>query len=139
MKKLFKAIMAFLMMILSLFGIGRGQETTVEDVSYKVNGDSVVFSMFSNPSTGYSWVYELDGDSVIFVKEEFDAIETSPQVAGAGGTAHFTFAAAHDGTTTITFTYLRSWEPDPENDRTLTAVVVVTDGAVEVQSLTGVK
>lgn len=67
----------------------------------------------SNPSTGCSWVIEIDNEDVI---KSSGSKYTDPNrpgsipVVGAAGTEEFYFDAVSDGKATITFTYGQHWE-----------------------------
>lgn len=68
----------------------------------------------SNPSTGCTWVVEIDNKDVIKSSgskytDPYKAPGSVP-VVGAAGTETFYFDAVSDGTATITFTYGRHWE-----------------------------
>lgn len=111
-------IIAFFMTVLAFFGIGKGNNTQpptqVDDVAaYTAEQGAVTFSFFANATTGYSWEYAPDGDSVILTGERYETANTDPRVAGAPGRQYYTFTAVKPGTTTVTFTYARPWETDP--------------------------
>lgn len=134
MAAIFQRIMAFFMSILAFFGISFGGGTTDNNGSDSsattvVEESKVEFGFFSNPSTGYTWVIELDGDSVEKTDERFVSRDT-PGMAGAGGTQYYTFTAVKEGVTTITFKYLRTWEEE-EPIETHIAVVRV-DGDMNI-------
>ena len=67
----------------------------------------------SNPSTGCTWVVEIDNKDVIKSSGSKYTDSNRPgsvPVVGAAGTESFYFDAVSDGTATITFTYGRHWE-----------------------------
>ena len=80
-------------------------------VSIEAQKHDLVIDLSSNPSTGCSWVVEIDNESVIKAAgskyiQKFSAIP----VSGAGGTEKFFFDAVSDGEAVITFTYGQHWE-----------------------------
>ncbi|MBQ7638662.1 MAG: protease inhibitor I42 family protein [Clostridia bacterium] len=127
MAAIFQKIIAFFMSILAFFGInfggGGNNQPADEPETYVVTESKVEFSFFSNPSTGYTWEVELNGDSVEKTGENFVS-DDHAGMAGAGGTQYYTFTAVHEGVTTVTFRYLRPWE-DEDPIETYTAVVRV--------------
>jgi|GEM_PF-2866344 len=135
MAAIFQRIIAFFMSILAFFGItfGGGDKTPDneprETEEIVITESKVEFSFFSNPSTGYSWEIELDGDSVEKTGENFVSNDHGG-MAGAGGTVTYTFTAVKEGVTTITFRYLRPWENE-EPINTYIAVVRV-DGEMNI-------
>ncbi len=126
MSAFFQRIVAFFMAVLAFFGLGRMTgKTPVE--GGEVKGKTVEFTLKSNPSTGYSWEVDIDGDSVVLTDKRYEAPKTAPNVAGAPGYEHFTFSAVRPGRAVIRFSYLRSWETEPPVE-TVTAVVEVDSG-----------
>ena len=88
-------------------------------------GDSLVVTLDSNPSTGFSW--SIAGISVEAVIEkasnEFQGADTG--MMGAGGQEVWTFKALDKGTSTIEMQYSRSWEQGVEPAATFNVTVVV--------------
>jgi len=63
-----------------------------------------------NPTTGYTWSYEIaDTNIVKLVDEDYKA---NSDLAGSSGIFTYNFKGVKHGSTDITFTYARSWEPD---------------------------
>ncbi len=65
----------------------------------------------SNPTTGYSWEYTVDGDALIMISKSHrsDCTETA-NVEGCGGQDIFTVVALGSGQSDITFNYFQPWE-----------------------------
>ena len=117
MSDILQKLIAFIMSILALFGIGTAKDdpnvTKVDDtVTYTLNEKEVEFAFDSNPTTGYNWFVDINGDSV-FKKSETYKSSAIGNIGGAGGTQYYTFAALKSGKSTITFRYERSWENEP--------------------------
>ena len=65
-----------------------------------------------NPTTGYSWFYEIEDDSVISIEEDVKYLGAKGMV-GAPSLFTYTVTARKAGTTKITFEYKRPWETQP--------------------------
>jgi inhibitor of cysteine peptidase len=94
-------------------------------------GQALVVTLESNPTTGYSWeVSEVDEDVLMQMGDaEFKEAATSAaaegeQLVGAGGTETFYFASA-PGETTLTLVYHRPWEEDVEPEEVFSVEVIV--------------
>ena len=128
-------IIAFFMGILAFFGLvkpGPDHPDPAEwdgTAGYAVQDKAVEFSLRENPTTGYAWQYEIEGDCVALTKDDYAQDPSQPGMAGVGGTRYFTFTAEKAGTATVTFTYLRSWETEPPID-TYRAVIEVGEDLV---------
>ena len=66
----------------------------------------------SNPKTGYSWAYEIEDHSIVFVRDEYFSQRMESDLVGAGGTHWFHISGEKPGITSVTFRYLRAWETD---------------------------
>ncbi|MGD8905001.1 MAG: protease inhibitor I42 family protein [Anaerolineae bacterium] len=91
-------------------------------------GQALVVTLESNPTTGYSWqVSEVDEDVLMQIGDpEFEeaAATEGEQVLGSGGTETFYFASAA-GETTLTLVYHRPWEEDVEPEAVFSVEVIV--------------
>lgn len=113
MHALFAKILAFFMSILAIFGLAKPTDKPVVDVDIPVvviENTEIKISVSSNPSTGYQWMYFVDGDAIEFTSENYVSSSTSPDVVGAGGTQTFVFNAVKPGKVTVTLSYERAWE-----------------------------
>ncbi len=72
---------------------------------------SITVELPANATTGYTWMVEMDKEGVLEMTGD-EYIAPNSDLVGAGGTQKYTFAAVGDGTVSITFTYLQSWDPD---------------------------
>lgn len=66
----------------------------------------------SNPTTGYSWTVEIEDDSIVKVTDEYFADSSDLGIVGEGGTHWFHFNGQKEGTTHVTFRYIRSWDSE---------------------------
>jgi predicted secreted protein len=74
----------------------------------KVNfGKRFKISLYSNPTTGYRWEPNFDGD---FLRLEQKTYNPENSKLGSGGKEHFIFLSLKYGKTTITMQYKRSWD-----------------------------
>ncbi len=65
-----------------------------------------------NPTTGYTWLYEIDDESVISIEEDVKYLGAKGMV-GAPSLFTYTITARKSGNTKITFEYKRPWETQP--------------------------
>lgn len=88
-------------------------------------GDSLVITLDSNATTGFSWSVAgiSDEDVVDEVSNEYQAPDS--ELVGAGGQEVWTFEALDAGTSTIEMQYSRSWETGVEPAATFNVTVVV--------------
>lgn len=95
----------------------------------------LAIKLSSNPSTGCSWLVEIDNEDVVIdCGSKYVADPTRPNVAGAGGHETFYFDAAADGEAAITLTYGQHWDGG-SIFRTVVYKVTVTDGKLEVTDI----
>jgi len=93
-----------------------------------LRGQTLVVTLASNPTTGYSWqVAEADKAVLRQVGDaEFkSSAPSNPPLVGASGTETFRFETIGAGTTTLKMIYRRSWEKDVPPIKTFTVQVVV--------------
>lgn len=91
-------------------------------------GQTLVFTLESNPTTGYQWEVIENDESVLQQKgeAEFKSSDTSnPPASGKGGTETFRFDAQNAGNVTLKLVYHRSWEKEVEPLKTFTLQVKV--------------
>ena len=65
-----------------------------------------------NPTTGYTWLYEIEDESVISIEEDVKYLGAKGLV-GAPSLFTYTVTARKAGSTKITFEYKRPWETQP--------------------------
>ena len=72
---------------------------------------TVSITLDSNPTTGFSWQYEIqDKSAVKLVDDEYVPSNTDKKITGAGGMHSFTFACLKDCETSVIMTYKRPWK-----------------------------
>ncbi len=140
MKKLvILGFVAIMMVPLLAIGCGGGSgsstiELTLDDFAAQNNivknvtinaQDTLTVKLGSNPSTGYSWGDAEIGNTAIVTQTSRDYLApTATGIVGAPGTDVWVFNGKSAGTTTINFSYSRSWESGPAT-YTLTINVTV--------------
>ncbi|MBQ6020289.1 MAG: protease inhibitor I42 family protein [Clostridia bacterium] len=136
MQAFIQKIIALIMSILAFLGLTK-PVVEIDPDSYKIDGNTVEFCFDSNPTTGYGWTAEIDGDCVELTKDEYvqDKVNDGPAaIAGVGGKQYYVFTAVKEGTATVTFTYARSWDQN-DDDRVITAQIAVSaDKTIEVKT-----
>jgi predicted secreted protein len=83
-------------------------------------GDTIKVTLFSNPSTGFSW--QLAGISDLkIITQEGKSIYIAPTgtAIGAGGQEYWTFKALKKGAGRISLAYSRPWEGGTKGEWTL--------------------
>jgi inhibitor of cysteine peptidase len=93
-----------------------------------VRGQTLMVTLASNPTTGYSWqVAEADKAVLRQVGDaEFkSSAPSNPPLVGAGGTETFHFESIGAGTTTLRLVYRRSWETGVPPIKTYTVQIAV--------------
>jgi inhibitor of cysteine peptidase len=92
-------------------------------------GQTLVITLASNPSTGYSWTVSGAPDSGVLTQDgDITYTPSNPDVVmpGSGGSETVRFTATAAGTTTIVLDYRRPWETDVPPVETVTIDVTVT-------------
>lgn len=109
----FAKIITLILAVLAFFGCAKPQpKPTPQPNTYTVNGDKVEFCFDSNPTTGFEWNEIHDGDCISLSNSRYVPDKTDKMLSGVGGLQYYEFTALHQGTATVTFTYIRDFEPD---------------------------
>lgn len=135
MKDFFQKMIAFFLALLSALGISLKAPSEPalklsDDDTYSVSGSTVTFALSSNPSTGYSWTVQQEGNSVKQTKTWYESDQdehSNVAIAGRGGTEFFTFTAQSKGKSTVTFSYARPWESEPPIKSYVVTITVAED------------
>ena len=119
MKRLLAIIV--LIVIITAAAIGAGSpthpaETAAREPEFVPNQVDLYFP--DNPTTGYSWSYDIEDSSLIEIREQYFEDSSDLGFVGGGGTQWFHISGLCPGTTSVTFRYLRTWEPDPATSET---------------------
>jgi len=91
-------------------------------------GQVLVVTLESNPSTGYSWAVVENQNSILAQQGDSEFIQpeqSDPPMVGAGGWEVFRFKAISPGQETLELVYRRAWETDAEPANTFSIDVVV--------------
>ena len=91
-------------------------------------GQTLVFTLESNPTTGFQWEVIENDESILQQKgeAEFKSSDTRNHPAsGKGGTETFRFDAQSVGNVTLKLVYHRSWEKEVEPLKTFTLQIKV--------------
>jgi inhibitor of cysteine peptidase len=122
-------IAAFLVLLLGAGCRSSGQvDLTAADDGRQIEiaeGQDLVVSLQSNPSTGYSWERVPVEDEILQQAGEPEFEEGRPGVVGAPGEQVFRFQAARTGTTKLDLVYHRPWEQEAKPAGTFSVTVVV--------------
>ena len=75
-------------------------------------GDELVISLESNPTTGYSWAESKSSQASDVLQLVSKKYESESDAIGAGGIETWTYKAVGAGTANLELDYLRPFEPD---------------------------
>ena len=115
--KIVYAIMILLVVVLAL-GVSAGQSasgtfiTTTDRETGNFSPNCVDLYFPSNPTTGYSWEVSAADDGIVAVRDQYFADSGDLGMTGVGGTHWFHFSGLREGTTSVTFRYVRAWDPE---------------------------
>jgi inhibitor of cysteine peptidase len=87
-------------------------------------GDKIRIELCANPSTGYSWDYEMTVEGIV-AEEDHDYDEPESDLVGAPGTEFWTFEAVNSGNTEITMEYTPPGAGNTEDSWTLVMTITV--------------
>lgn len=108
MKNKFKIIFLLLVCVI-LIGCNK-KDNIVNEFDY-------VLELDSNPSTGYTWNYTIEDDSVISIEEgEYISSTTDENIVGAPGRQKFIVHGLKEGSTTVIFKYRQTWDEESTTD-----------------------
>jgi len=88
---------------------------------------TAAITLEGNPTTGYTWVYDLSAQIIREVSNEYVADNANRGLPGAGGKFIFIFEAVTAGEAELVFSYLRVWEENVPAIYTVTYRVLVDD------------
>ena len=64
----------------------------------------------ANPTTGYSWMAEVEDEGIVEVKDQYFSDSRALGMTGVGGTHWFHIDGLREGVTSVRLTYQRPWE-----------------------------
>ena len=139
MKKIIVLLTAILMIMTT--SIADAQLATMADgsnpLSFNIDANTLIVKLKSNATTGYSWKYTIDSESVIkFYSDKYDANNNGGRpMMGAGGEQTFVFEPNKAGKTKITFEYARPWEGGESAGKRFLKIKVNKEGKVSAKEV----
>lgn len=97
----------------------------------EVKNNKPVIELKGNPTTGFTWIYEIEDDSIISIDEKQKYLGSNG-IVGASNLFTFTISPLNSGITTIKFEYKRSWETAPALETKLYKIIVDDNFNVEI-------
>ncbi|MCQ2591323.1 MAG: protease inhibitor I42 family protein [Treponema sp.] len=98
MKKIFGVFLAILLIT------GCAHKKMIE------NSEKLDFiELIGNPTTGYSWIAEIEDESVLML-EEYVTYLGEEKIVGAPSSFVYKIVPLKQGSTTVLFKYMRPWE-----------------------------
>jgi predicted secreted protein len=88
-------------------------------------GKTLIVLLGSNPTTGYAWTITAQPDAALLKPTGSKELSPPSPIPGQPGQQEFSFLGVAKGTTTIEFTYARSFGEEPPA-QVLTLTVTVT-------------
>ncbi|MGN0144457.1 MAG: protease inhibitor I42 family protein [Clostridium sp.] len=125
MKKI-KILLASALVFTSVFSAGiqnahadsKESASTVEN-SVQAKDKTASVELEGNPTTGYTWEYEIENTSIAdLAGKNYASSDSTGELCGAGGTYTWYFAGLKEGKTEVTFKYLRPWETEVLESKT---------------------
>ncbi|MCP1102046.1 putative secreted protein [Aequitasia blattaphilus] len=108
-KKVIVKVLLGICSVLLLTGCGKASQGDAgkEEIKKKA-----VIELESNPTTGYTWSYQMTGDGkMVFKSEDFiEGRQGEDQIAGAPGRSRYVFEAEKAGQVSVVFEYKQDWE-----------------------------
>ena len=94
-------------------GSGGTEYTASGPIALKV-GETATIVLAGNATTGYAWHLDADPDGAVLdvVSDEYTSSPAAPDMVGTGGEQRIEIKGVGAGTTTLDFSYDRSFEPD---------------------------
>lgn len=87
--------------------------------------DTFKIELFSNATTGYSWVAENVDENAVTLSDDYKEFDHDEEMTGVGGTQTFSGTVLQAGTTEFDLTYKQDWDG---GDTFMTYHVTVTAG-----------
>jgi len=123
MRRALRVIFGFILVTSIAVGVGAactgGSNNVNVDSSYSGKqvelsvGQSLVVTLESNATTGYSWALVQNSDDSVLNETGHEYITPQTTLIGAGGNEEWTFKTLKKGTSTISMGYSRPWESTP--------------------------
>lgn len=78
--------------------------------------DTVTLVLEENPTTGFRWEIETDGEVLKLESDTYQPAQVEKGIVGAGGTRTFVFSVLQKKECLIHCRYYRHWEGKPSQD-----------------------
>ena len=98
----------------------------------KFTRHSIDIQLEGNPTTGYSWKYEISDSKIVSVKESIE-YQGKDGVTGAPSIYTYTVTGLKAGIAEISFKYLRFWESETPAQVKKVKITVHEDGSLDQQ------
>ena len=106
--------------------------TSCNSTKGEFQSQSKEISLMGNPTTGYTWTYEIEDESIIEIKE-FEKYLGDNGIVGAPSQFTYVITSKKAGKTAIKFSYSRSWENNPPAKIEEYRVIVNNSGTIEIK------
>ena len=100
------------------FNIGGSGTQNIKSLSAS-EGDSVLVSLESNPSTGYRWKVTNEGNPDVVKPLKSSSSPAATPMPGAPGTQEFSYLIVGTGTTTLKYVYVKAGSDKPDQSASL--------------------
>lgn len=104
---------------------------TISCASAKFRSDTKTIELKGNPTTGYTWVYEIEDESIILIDEKIKYLGKKNMV-GSPSLFTYTIKSRKPGTTELRFEYKRPWEDKSAEEKVTYSVTVDESGKIEI-------
>lgn len=107
-------LMKYLFLSFLLLSCSSNMQNQTETDTIQLNvGQITEYVLEGNPTTGFSWHYEIGDTSLMKITEHIEPIQTeNKQMVGVGSIYTYKIEGLKKGETSLTFTYKRVWEKD---------------------------
>ncbi|MBR3524081.1 MAG: protease inhibitor I42 family protein [Bacilli bacterium] len=96
-KLLFSILLVCTLVLVGCVKKDKKEDKKKEKPAPATAGESLDIKLESNPSTGYSWTYELEGDNVVVLTSKYEEGENCEDRDGCPGYEIFTVTATAPG------------------------------------------
>ncbi len=101
----------------------------VSCASSKFSSRKTQIQLEGNPTTGYTWIFKIEDESIIRVEEDFQYFGNDG-IVGAPGIFTYTVHSLKPGRTMLKFEYKRPWEEKEPAQTCLYEITVAEDGKI---------
>lgn len=97
--------------------------------SSKFSSRKTQIQLKGNPTTGYTWIFEIEDESIIRVEEDIQYLGKDG-IVGAPSLFTYTVHSLKPGSTMLKFEYKRPWEEKEPAKTCLYEITVSEDGKI---------